>query len=163
MATDINTVVIVGRLTRDAELTYANSGAAICKFAIANNYSRKQADSWTEETSFFDAVLIGRRAEALHRYLVKGKQVAVQGELRQNRWETDGQKRSRVEIMVNDLNLLGGGSGSQGAGSGQASAGPGGGPGSAGPGGRDAAAGGAQGRPKDDDYGASDFEDDVPF
>ena len=72
MATDINSVVVIGRLTRDAELRYSNSGTAICKFALANNYSRKQGDSWIEETNFFDAVLMGRRAEALHKYLVKG-------------------------------------------------------------------------------------------
>jgi len=116
MATDINSVVVLGRLTRDAELRYSNSGTAICKFAIANNYSRKQGDNWNEETNFFDAVLMGRRAEALHKYLVKGKQVGVSGELRQSRWEQDGQKRSRVEIFVNDVNLLGGGSGSGGGG-----------------------------------------------
>lgn len=154
MATDINSVVLIGRLTRDAELRYSNSGTAICKFSIANSYSRKQGDSWSEETSFFDAVLMGRRAEALHKYLVKGKQIGIQGELRQDRWEQDGQRRSRVEIWVNDLNLLGGGQG--GGGGGDSSRG------SFDRGAQAAPQGGYSGQ--SDDYGSgSDFEDDVPF
>lgn len=151
MATDINSVVLIGRLTRDAELRYSNSGTAICKFSIANSYSRKQGDSWQEETNFFDAVLMGRRAEALHKYLVKGKQIGIQGELRQDRWEQDGQRRSRVEIFVNDLNLLGGG-GSGGGGSDYNRSGP-------ATGGQSAGydAGGYT------ESTGSDFEDDVPF
>lgn len=146
MATDINSVVLIGRLTRDAELRYANSGVAICVFSIANSYSRKQGDSWTEETNFFDAVLMGRRAEALHKYLVKGKQVGIQGELRQNRWEQDGQRRSKVEIFVQDLNLLGGG-GTGGGGGGSYNSAP------------------ASGQSQSGGYtdSGSDFEDDVPF
>ena len=150
MATDINSVVLIGRLTRDAELRYSNAGTAICKFAIANNYSRKQGDNWTEETNFFDAVLMGRRAEALHKYLVKGKQVGIQGELRQGRWEQDGQKRSRIEVFVSDLNLLGGTSGSQG--------------GSGGTYERNEQSSGAGFNSGGNDHGSgSDFEDDVPF
>ena len=149
MATDINSVVLIGRLTRDAELRYSNSGTAICKFSIANTYSRKTGDTWGEETNFFDAVLMGRRAEALHKYLVKGKQVGIKGELRQDRWEQDGQRRSRVEIWVNDVNLLGGGQGGGGGGDyNRGSQGPSQGYGQGG--GNDAGSG-------------SDFEDDVPF
>ncbi len=145
MATDINSVVLVGRLTRDAELTYAGSGTAICKFSIANNYSRRQGDSWQEETNFFDCVLFGRSGEALQRYLVKGKQVGVQGTLRQDRWESqDGQKRSRVNVIVNELNLLGSPSGGNQGGS-RPSATP------------------QQSGSKPDYDSASDFEDDVPF
>ncbi len=148
MATDINSVVLIGRLTRDAELRYSNSGTAICKFSIANNYSRKQGDTWNEETSFFDAVLMVRRAEALHKYLVKGKQVGIQGELRQSRWEQEGQKRSRVEVFVNDVNLLGGGgSTGESRSENRYDAGPG---FSANDGGENAGSG-------------RDFEDDVPF
>lgn len=148
MATDINSVVLIGRLTRDAELRYSNSGTAICKFAIANNYSRKQGDNWNEETNFFDAVLMGRRAEALHKYLVKGKQVGIQGELRQSRWEQEGQKRSRVEVFVNEVNLLGGGGS---AGESRPDSRYNSGPGLSADNGGDSASSG------------SDFEDDVPF
>lgn len=108
MASDLNAVTIVGRLTRDAELKTTNSGVAICNFSIANGRSRKKGDEWVEETSFFDATMIGRRAEALHKYLVKGKQIAICGALQQDRWEKDGQKRSKVQIFVDDIQLLGG-------------------------------------------------------
>ena len=108
---DINHVVLVGRLTRDAELKYTAGGQAVCKFSVAVNRRRKQGDQWVDEPNFFDIVLWGRQGETLNQYLVKGKQVGVDGELRQDRWEQDGQNRSRVEIVANNLQLLGGGSG----------------------------------------------------
>jgi single-strand DNA-binding protein len=107
MANDINMVVIVGRLTRDAELRYTNSGTAVCRFSLAVNRRKRSGDSWEDEASFFDVVLWGKQGEAINTYLEKGKQVAVHGELRQNRWEQDGQKRSRVEIVANNVQLLG--------------------------------------------------------
>jgi len=110
---DINHVVLVGRLTRDAEIKYTNTGTAISKFSIAINRRRKINDQWTEEVNFFDIVLWGRQAESLTPYLVKGKQIGVQGELRQNRWEQDGQARSRVEISASNIQLLGGRPGAQ--------------------------------------------------
>ncbi|MFW5777288.1 MAG: single-stranded DNA-binding protein [Spirochaetota bacterium] len=152
MATDINSVVLIGRLTRDAELRYSNSGTAICKFSIANNYSRKTGDTWGEETNFFDAVLMGRRAEALQKYLVKGKQIGIKGELRQDRWEQDGQRRSRVEIWVNDVNLLGGGQGGGGGGGGDTNRGA-----------PSPSQGYGQSNGGNDFGSGSDFEDDVPF
>jgi single-strand DNA-binding protein len=111
---DINQVVLIGRLTRDVELKYTNSGFAIANLSLAVNRRVKKDDTWQEEGSFFNCVLIGKRAEALAQYLVKGKQIGIQGELRQNRWEQDGQPRSRVEIFVNDIQLLGGRSSEQG-------------------------------------------------
>jgi single-strand DNA-binding protein len=107
MAEDINTVVLVGRLTRDAELKYTNSGTALAKLGLANNRRKKSGDQWVDEVSFFDVILWGRQAEALNQYLVKGKQIGVIGELRQNRWEQDGQNRSRVEIVASNIQLLG--------------------------------------------------------
>jgi single-strand DNA-binding protein len=118
MANDINMVVIVGRLTRDAELRYTNSGTAVCRFSLAVNRRKRSGDSWEDEASFFDIALWGKQGEAINSYLEKGKQVAVHGELRQNRWEQDGQKRSRVEIVANNVQLLGspaGGGGGQGS------------------------------------------------
>lgn len=110
---DVNNVVLVGRLTRDAELRYTSSGIPVCNFSVAVNRRKKSGDEWSEEVSFFDVVVWGRQGEALNQYLVKGKQVAVEGELRQNRWEQDGQQRSRIEIVANNLQLLGGNTGSQ--------------------------------------------------
>jgi single-strand DNA-binding protein len=108
---DINHVVLVGRLTRDAELKYTANGQAVCKFSIAVNRRRKNGDQWIDEANFFDVVLWGRQGESLNQYLVKGKMVGVDGELRQDRWEQDGQNRSKVEIVAANLQLLGGGPG----------------------------------------------------
>jgi single-strand DNA-binding protein len=108
MAADINNVVMAGRLTRDAELKYTANGQAISKFSIAVNRRRKSGDDWTDEANFFDIALWGRQAEALNQYLMKGKQIGVQGELRQERWEKDGVNRSRVEIVASNIQLFGG-------------------------------------------------------
>ena len=115
MANDLNCVVLIGRLTRDAALTYTSGGMAVCKFAVAVNRRRKQGEQWVDEASFFDIVLWGKSGESLNQYLVKGKQVAVEGELYQNRWEQDGQPRSKVEIMANNVQLLGGDKNTQGS------------------------------------------------
>ncbi|HTP58087.1 MAG TPA: single-stranded DNA-binding protein [Spirochaetia bacterium] len=121
---DINHVVLVGRLTRNAELKYTNSGAAVSKFSIAINQRRKKDDQWVDESHFFDIVFWGKGAEAINQYLVKGKQVGIEGQLRQDRWEQDGQSRSRVEIFATNVMLLGGGQGgSQAGGSGTRSSG----------------------------------------
>ena len=104
---DINHVVLVGRLTRNAELKYTNSGAAVSKFSVAINQRRKKDDQWTDEAHFFDIVLWGKSAESLNPYLVKGKQVGLEGQLRQNRWEQEGQSRSKVEIFATNVMLLG--------------------------------------------------------
>jgi single-strand DNA-binding protein len=107
--TDVNHVTLIGRLTRDAELKYTAGGQAVCKFSIAVNRRRKNGDQWIDEASFFDIVLWGKTGETLNQYLTKGKQIAVDGELRQNRWEQDGQARSKVEVMASNVQLLGGG------------------------------------------------------
>jgi single-strand DNA-binding protein len=107
MASDITHVVLVGRLTRDAELKYTSGGMAIADLSLATNRSRKQGDQWVDEANFFDVSLFGRRAEALTQYLTKGTQIAIDGQLRQDRWEQDGVKRSKVTIAANDIQLLG--------------------------------------------------------
>ncbi|GAB4366926.1 MAG: hypothetical protein Kow009_03740 [Spirochaetales bacterium] len=104
---DINHVVLVGRLTRDAQLKYTNSGLAISTFAVAINRRVKQGDRWTDEAHFFDITLFGKQAEAVNQYLRKGNQVAIEGELRQDRWEQDGQRRSKIVIVANNIQLLG--------------------------------------------------------
>jgi len=106
---DLNHAVLIGRLTRDAELKYTSSGQAVCKFSIAVNRRKKNGDQWEDEANFFDIVVWGRQGESLHPYLVKGKMVGVDGELRQDRWQQEGQNRSKVEIIANYLQLLGGG------------------------------------------------------
>jgi single-strand DNA-binding protein len=146
---DINHVVIVGRLTRDAELKYTAGGQAVCKFSIAVNRRKKSGDQWVDEANFFDIVLWGRQGESLTQYLIKGKLVGVDGELRQDRWEQDGQNRSKVEIVANNLQLLGGNpSGAGGASGGGYQE-------------RSAAGGASRGSssPMEDDG----FSDDIPF
>jgi single-strand DNA-binding protein len=108
MAGDINRVVLVGRLTRDAELSYTNTGFALTKFSIAINRRKKSGDQWVDEANFFDVVIWGKRGEALNQYLTRGQQLAVEGELRQERWEKDGVKRSKVTIEATNIQLLGG-------------------------------------------------------
>lgn len=105
---DINNVVLVGRLTRDADLKYTNTGTAVTKLSLANNRSVKKGETWEDEANFFDLVLWGKTGESLNPYLIKGKQISVEGELHQNRWEQDGQSRSKVEIKVRTIQLLGG-------------------------------------------------------
>jgi single-strand DNA-binding protein len=76
---------------------------------VAVNRRRKNGDQWEDEANYFDIVLWGRQGEALNQYLLKGKTVGVEGELRQDRWQQDGQNRSKVEIVANNIQLLGGG------------------------------------------------------
>ncbi len=114
MAVDLNKVTLVTRLTRDAELKYTNSGFQITTFSGAVNSSKKDGDQWIEEANFFDFTILGKRGESLIQYLVKGQQVAIEGSLKQDRWEQDGQKRSRVTIKVDNIQLLGGNKDSNG-------------------------------------------------
>lgn len=107
MANDMNVVALVGRLTRESELRYSNGGMAICRFSLAVNRRKRTADNkWEDEANFFDCTMFGKSAESINQYLEKGRQVSIIGELRQSRWEQDGQSRSRVEIAVNSLQLL---------------------------------------------------------
>lgn len=114
MATDLNHVVLVGRLTKDLgsderSFGYVGNGQARATVSIAVNRSRKGADgNWIEEANYFDVTIWGKSAENLKPYLTKGKQIAVDGYLKQDRWEKDGQKFSKVTIVANNVQLLGG-------------------------------------------------------
>ncbi len=108
MATDLNSVVLIGRLTRDAELSYLPSGSAVAKLSIAVNRRRREGEQWIDEVNYFDVSFFGKSAEGLKPYLLKGKQIAVQGALKQDRWEKDGQKFSKVQIVASNVELLGG-------------------------------------------------------
>lgn len=100
-----NRVILAGNLTRDPELRYTPSGTAVAKFAIAVNRKYKEND----ETSFFDIVYFGKPAEIIAEYMKKGRPILVEGRLQQNRWETDdGQKRSKIEVVGENFQFLGG-------------------------------------------------------
>jgi single-strand DNA-binding protein len=105
---DMNVLAINGRLVKNAELSYTNSGMAIGKFSIASNRSVKKNDKWEDEAGFYDCVMFGKMAQSVNQYLTKGQQVSIAGEIRQERWEKDGQSRSKVVIIVNHIQLMGG-------------------------------------------------------
>lgn len=104
---DINVVVEVGNLVRDAVLEHTTSGFPIMTFTIAVNTRRKSNEEWIEEANFFDCKSFGTRAEGVSKYLKTGKRVAVHGKLRQERWETAEGKRSRIWIYTDNIQLLG--------------------------------------------------------
>lgn len=112
--TDLNHVAIIGRLTRDLgtderSFAYTQGGTARANVSIAVNRSRKGSDgSWSDEVSYFDVTIWGKTAENLKSYLKKGTQIAVDGYLKQDRWEKDGKSNSRVTIVANSVQLLGG-------------------------------------------------------
>ena len=107
---DLNTVNMIGRLVRAVEMRYTNSGFAIASFSLAVSINKKVDGQWQDETSFFDCTYFGKGAEAISQYLQKGQQVAIQGSLEQQSWpdKTTGQKRSKVIIICNSVQLLGG-------------------------------------------------------
>ena len=113
---DLAIAVVVGRLTRDAELKYTNSGQAICHFSVATSSRRKKGDQWVDESSFWDVDLWGKQGESINQSLTKGKLVAVEGAMRQDRWEQDGQTRSKTLITASTVQLLGSSGGSGGSG-----------------------------------------------
>lgn len=110
MSNDYNKVTLIGRLTRDIELRYTTTGTAIAAVSLASNRSIKKQDNWETEVSYFDANIYGRMAENLKPYLTKGKMILIAGRLKQDRWEKDGQKFSRIKIEVEEVQLLGGNS-----------------------------------------------------
>jgi single-strand DNA-binding protein len=108
--TDLNKVILVGRLTKDiGDLRYTHEQMAIGEISIAVNRSKKVNDQWQDEASFFCCTVYGKTAENLKKYLVKGQQVAIEGSLKQERWEKDGQKFSKISIQVSNIQLLGSG------------------------------------------------------
>ena len=118
MATDLNHVTLIGRVTKDVTLEYIGQNAK-SDVSIAVNRSKKQNDQWVEEVSYFYFTLWGKTAENLRPYLTKGKQIGFEGHLRQERWEKDGQKFSKVSIVAENVQLLGGKSGNSEADGGQ--------------------------------------------
>ena len=103
--TDINSVVLVGRITKDVgsderSFSYVGNGIAKATVSIAVARGVKKGDKWEDETSFFDVVIWGKMAESLKPKLLKGRQICVSGYLKQDRWEKDGQKQSRVQVIA---------------------------------------------------------------
>ena len=109
--TDLNSVIEIGRLTRDIserDFAYMTGGTARLNLSIAVNRSEKRNGAWQDKVSYFDVTVWGKTAENIKPYLHKGKQIAVYGYLDQQRWEKDGQKFSKVVIIADSVQLLGG-------------------------------------------------------
>jgi single-strand DNA-binding protein len=109
-----NRVVLVGNLTRDPELRYIPSGTAVSDIGLAVNDRVKRGDQWVEEAVFIDITLWGRTAEIANEYLSKGSSVLIEGRLKLDRWEKDGQKHSKLKVVGERLQMLGAREGSRG-------------------------------------------------
>jgi len=116
MARSLNQVTLMGNLTRDPELRQTPNGQNVCSFSLALNRSYKDGSGeWQEVTDYIDIVSWGPLAERVAQYLTKGRRCLVQGRLQSRSWEQDGQKRSKVEVLANDVTFLD----SRGAGGGE--------------------------------------------
>ena len=104
----INRVNISGNLTRDPEMRATQTGTQILTFGVAVNDRRRnpQTGEWEDYPNYIDCVVFGNRAESLSRFLSKGTKVAVEGKLRWSQWERDGQKRSKIEVIVDEVEFL---------------------------------------------------------
>jgi single-strand DNA-binding protein len=112
MARSFNQVILMGNLTRDPELRQTPNGQNVCSFSLALNRSYKGADgSWQEATDYIDVVAWGPLGERVAQYLSKGRPCLVNGRLQSRSWESDGQKRTKVEVNAQDVTFLGGGEG----------------------------------------------------
>lgn len=119
----INRVVISGNLTRDPELRSTAGGLPVLGFGVAVNDRRKnqQTGEWEDYPNFIDCTMFGARGESLSRFLTKGTKVSIEGKLRWSQWERDGQKRSKIEVIVDELEFMSSRNDSSSYGGGQSS------------------------------------------
>jgi single-strand DNA-binding protein len=120
-----NRVILLGNLTRDVEVKYLQSGMAVAEVGLAVNDRRKNAQGeWVEETTFVDVTMWARTAEVAAEYLGKGSPVLIEGRLKLDTWETEGQKRSKLRVVCERMQMVGakggGGGGRGGSGGGGA-------------------------------------------
>ncbi|HJL73079.1 MAG TPA: single-stranded DNA-binding protein [Nitrospinaceae bacterium] len=113
-----NKVMLMGNLTRDPELRYTANGSAVTSFGLAVNRKFKQGDDWKEDVCFVDITVWGKQGENCAEYLSKGRPVFVEGRLQFSSWESDGQKRNKLDVVANTVQFLGSRSDSQGGSSG---------------------------------------------
>lgn len=101
-----NRIILIGNLTKDPEVRYTPSGTPVSTITLAVNSKYKQSDDTKEEVLFIDAVVFGKQAETCGQYLAKGRTVLVEGRLRERRWEYEGQKKSKMEVVANNVRFL---------------------------------------------------------
>ncbi|MGE5893033.1 MAG: single-stranded DNA-binding protein [bacterium] len=101
-----NKVILIGNLTKDPELRYTPNGAAVSTFRIAVNTRYKQGEENKEETLFIDTVVFGKQAENCSQYLSKGSSVLVEGRLQERRWESEGQQKSKFEVVAQNVRFM---------------------------------------------------------
>jgi single-strand DNA-binding protein len=119
MAASLNKVLLMGNLTRDPEVKYTPKGTAVCDLGLAINDTYKAQDGTIKETvTYVDVEVWGRTAENCKQYLTKGRPVFVEGQLRLDQWEQEGQKRSKMKVRADRVQFLGGGQGGGGGGQG---------------------------------------------
>ena len=112
-----NKVLLMGNLTRDPELRYTASGAAVASFGLAVNRKYKAGDEWKEEVCFVDITVWGRQAETCGEYLKKGSPALIEGRLQMDQWENQqGEKRSKLKVRADRVQFLSSGSGGGGGG-----------------------------------------------
>ncbi len=109
-----NKVVLVGNVTQDVEVRQAGS-TSVCDLGLAVNDRVKRDGQWTEEATYIDVTLWGRTAEIAQQYLSKGSSVLIEGRLKMDQWEQGGQKRSKLKVVGDKMQMLGGKSGSNGS------------------------------------------------
>ena len=102
-----NRVILVGNLTRDVDLKHLNSGTAVGQLGLAVNDKVKKGDEWVDEVTFVDVTLWGRTAEIANQYLGKGSQCLIEGRLKLDTWEKDGQKHSKLKVIGEKMQMLG--------------------------------------------------------
>lgn len=139
-----NRVILVGNLTRDPEIRHIPSGTAVSEIGLAVNDRVKKNNEWVDEATFVDVTLWGRDAEVVNEYLSKGSQILIEGRLKLDTWEKDGQKRSKLKVICEHMRMLG----SRGGGGGGAPRGAGG--------------GGANRSQREDDPFSAPVEDYIP-
>ena len=169
---NLNRVMLIGRLTRDPETRHIQSGMSVTNFGLAINrsYRKKDSEEMVEETTFVDVEAWGKAGETFAKYMKKGRQAYIEGRLKFDSWEKDGQKRSKLLVVMDEFQFLdsgqgGGQGGGEGGGGGEGASRPrlaraparaGGGDGGGQQGG-----GGPVGETPQDDY--AKFDNDIPF
>jgi single-strand DNA-binding protein len=117
---NLNKVLLIGRLTRDPETRSLKSGTSVVSFGLAVNrtYTRQESGEKVEETCFLDIEAWGRTGETIARYMKKGRQIFIEGRLKLDTWEKDGQKRSKLSVVVDNFQFIDGQGGGEGGGEG---------------------------------------------